>query len=105
MAVAAGLAASAGFAVAAAAGFAVSAGFAVAVDAGVAAGFAAADRTAVMAKSRRKQKCFIVVHREKEFAPRVLPPRKKNTQLNIDLKRENANGKVKTRAKKAQKKE
>ncbi|MBR4717134.1 MAG: hypothetical protein IKP09_03660 [Lentisphaeria bacterium] len=30
--------------------------------------------------------------------------REKDTQLNIDLKRENANAKVKTRAKKAEKK-
>ena len=98
--VAAGFADSAGFAVVAA-GFAVSAGFAVVV---AVAGLAAADRTVAAAKSRRKQICFIVMYREKEFVPRR-KIRGRERQINIDWKRENANVKVKTRAKKVQKKD
>ena len=85
-----------------AADFVGSAGFAE-VGGVAAGGVAEAKRLAVMAKSRRKQNCFIVMHRKKSL-PRGFAAAGKNTQLNIDLKRENANAKVTTRAKKTQKK-
>ena len=84
----AGLADSAGIAV-------VAAGFAA-----VAGDDAAADRTAVAVKSRRKQRCFMVVYREESLS-RADGAAGKKDRLNIDWKRENANGKVETRAKKA----